>query len=94
MFIIGLLESIQSGALTPEECEVLLFNPYMKQKLSQLNISEDILKSIACGMELDDIKILTPNALYTALGNMKDDCVSSLKKHTKINYPINRYFEV
>lgn len=92
VYILGLMSALESGSLQPEECEVLLFNPYMKENLEKMNISEDVIMLIGKGMELDDVKRLIPNHLNESIESIKGDCISYLRSHETINYPINRYF--
>lgn len=92
VYILGLMSALESGSLHPEECEVLLFNPYMKENLEKMNISEDVIMLIGKGMELDDVKRMIPNHLNESIERIKADCISYLRSHETINYPIKRYF--
>ena len=91
--IIGLITALGTELLQPEECEVLLFNPYIAQECMNNNIDKAIINILEKCMELDDIKRIVPHEFQKALCDIKKECFSYLQSHTKIEYPINRYFE-
>ncbi len=90
--IIGLINALETQLLQPEECEVLLFNPYIAQRCRENNVDINIVNIIEKCMELDDIKRIVPYEFSNALCEIKNECFSYLQVHKKIEYPINKYF--
>ncbi|MBQ8568334.1 MAG: DUF3969 family protein [Oscillospiraceae bacterium] len=93
VFSLGLISALENDALTPEECEVLLFNPYMLHILEKTGMDNTITDIIHKGSELDDINRLVPDAYKPALTEMKDEILLYIKNHDTIEYPIERYFD-
>lgn len=93
IFMLGILEQLNSGLLDIEESEVVLFNPYMLQSLKEQGINKSILKIIELGMELDDIHRIVPQEFKNSLDNMTNECRQLIKNSAKLKYPIIRYFD-
>ena len=93
IFSLGLITALENDVLQPEECEVMLFNPYMKQHLAENGTNEHIIDIIDKGMELDAIKNFIPFDYNKVILRMKKECISCLKSNELIHYPIKRYFE-
>ena len=93
IFMLGVLEQLNSGLLDIEESEVVLFNPYMLQSLKELGVNKNILKIIELGMELDDIHRIVPQEFKNSLDNMTYECKQIIKNFSKLKYPIIRYFD-
>ncbi len=93
VFILGLITALETEQLSPEECEVLLFNPYIVQKCKENRINKPIINIIEKCTELDDIKRIVPYDYERTIAEIKKECLSYLQLHEKLEYPINRYFE-
>lgn len=92
IFVLGLIVALENDVLQPEECEAMLFNPYMKQHFIKNRTNEHIIDIIDKGMELDAIKNLIPSDYNKIILKMKEKCISCLKTNELIHYPIRRYF--
>ena len=80
--ILGLLDGISNNALTIEECEKILFAPYISVKLKQNNFNEEIIDVIDQCCELEDIKSLIPDKLDENIDSIKKHVLCLLKKST------------
>lgn len=90
---LGLVTALENELLQPEECEVLLFNPYIISVFSKKGVDKDIVQIIDEGREFDDIKRLIPQCYDEAVLKTKLKILSYIKNHDIIEYPIERYFE-
>lgn len=83
--IIGVLESLENGALTIDEAEKYLFSPHTVRKLYEKKCSLKIIRVIEKGCELEDIASLIPESLSKVIGEIKHEAIGILNSYEEFN---------
>ena len=65
--IVGILEALESNAISLNEAENICFSPYIQKKLNP-----EILEIVERGCELEDIKSLIPESYYKNIADLKN----------------------
>lgn len=82
VILLGLLDGISNNVLTIEECEKILFSPYIAIRLKQNNFDEEIITIINECCELEDIESLIPDKLEENIHSIKKRVLCLLKNIT------------
>ncbi|EOH96856.1 hypothetical protein UAY_02587 [Enterococcus moraviensis ATCC BAA-383] len=69
---IGLLESLENGLLTINDCENYLFSPCSVSILEEKGLSGDVIEIVELGCELEDIQSLRPAKLKDGIRDLKE----------------------
>jgi hypothetical protein len=70
--IIGILEALESNAISLNEAENICFSPYIQKKLKEKKCNPEILEIVERGCELEDIKSLIPESYYKNIADLKN----------------------
>ena len=70
--IVGILEALESNAISLNEAENICFSPYIKKKLKEKKFNPEILEIVERGCELEDIKSLIPESYYKNIADLKN----------------------
>jgi hypothetical protein len=76
----GIAVALRGGAISIDEAENFLFNPYSISKLRNRGFDQKIIDIIHLGTELEDIKSLIPDHLDEAINNIYKNAIDALKK--------------
>lgn len=82
---IGLLESLENGIVTIEDCENYLFNPYSVSVLEGKKLDTEVIEIIELGCELEDVQSLVPDKLQDEIKGLKEQAKERLK-----NIPLSK----
>lgn len=91
--IIGLMDSLSVGATSIEECETYLFSPYSVDKLSTLNLDEQIVELVENGCELEDVESLIPEKLHKSINEIRLKAIELLKNLPKEEVELKKWLD-
>lgn len=77
--IIGLMDSLEAGLISIEECEICLFSPYSIEKLEKLHLDKRIIDILQRGCELENIYDLLQDKFIDVVKELKNDSQQILK---------------
>ena len=78
--IVGLMESLNEGAIKIEDCEQCLCSPYSVEKLNTLGINTEVVDLIEQGCELEDVESLVPQKLKDEINKIKVKAIKLLSQ--------------
>lgn len=78
--IIGLLDILKEHIVTVDEASMLIFSPYMVNKLREEHYSLDVISIVERGCELEDILSLLPERLEIEIDLLRQQAVKVLKQ--------------
>ncbi|SDZ05986.1 Protein of unknown function [Evansella caseinilytica] len=87
---LGLLQALEKDAITIEEAEGYLFNPFSVEQLEKMNIDDKVVDIIRLGCELEDVQSLLPEKLQTTITELINTSIDNIKSLPKPNLPINK----
>lgn len=82
LYIIGVVDGLESELVTIDEAEKLLFSPYTIDLVDSKGISKEIIDIIHLGTELEDVQSLIPDKLSESLKQIKDKSIKILAKQS------------
>lgn len=91
IFILGVISALENELITPEESEVILFNPYVWQSLKNMNVNYHLRAVVSRGMEADDVHRLVPEGYEGLIRGLKEECKKYLSEAEELKYPVMRY---
>lgn len=93
LLIISTATALQEGAITIEESENLLFNPYTQHHVKEIGVAEDIIRIINLGCELENVKSLIPYALNDSIKEIFDLALDKLKSLPSVEIPSKKWID-
>lgn len=80
---LGIVTALESGIISIEDSEKMLYRPKFVKMLERLSINKEILDLIEQGCELEDIESLIPEYLTNKILQMKSDIFTMLSSREK-----------
>ena len=77
--IVSAITALKEEAITLRDIEKLLFSPYTARRLEEAGFEEEIINMIYLGCELDDVRLLMPDALEKSMNQIYDLALDKLK---------------
>ena len=94
IFIVGVCNSIRTGAVSIDEAESLLFSPYTIRRIEQIGASNKIVELIHAGTELDAVKrIVSEQEFMRSLENMISQALSFLSETEACDPQLEKWIE-
>lgn len=90
---IGITTAIKEGLISIEESENYFYSPYSVEKIKKLGVSEDVVKLVQLGCELEDIESIIPGKLNYTIDEMLNKSIELFYSIPKSISPSKKWID-
>lgn len=90
---IGFMVALKEGIVSIEEIENYIYNPYSVEKLEKHGISDDAIRLVSLGCELEDVMSLIPDKLTSSISDIENQSKELLYLLPKSSQPIKKWID-
>ncbi len=87
---LGILHCLERNVISIDEAEGFIFKPYVSELLRKINSSDELVRIIELGCELEDVESLIPGRLGFHINELIEQTISMLKNSKEIGRLVDK----